>query len=102
MDDSSKSVHYEDHSALLSQFHTEILLFTTSTCPVCERVRVLFKQKNIRYTELVVDQNIEHDQLYQQLNSQGGVPLMLLTDRQIEGFNEELYLKQIQSVTNKT
>ncbi len=77
-----------DYAALYQKAGNEIVMYSTTGCPYCAKVRKIFDEKGVKYTEYQVDKSKE---AYAEFKSRGGeyVPLLYIGDRQIAGFREE-------------
>ena len=66
----------------------KVIIFTTPTCSFCKSAKQYFVQKNIRFTEIDVarDQRAAIDM--QRRTGQMGVPVILINNRPIVGFNK--------------
>ena len=67
----------------------KVIVFTTPTCSWCRRVKDYFRQKGIRFREVDVvrDQSAARDMMRR--TGQMGVPVVLIDNRPIVGFNKE-------------
>jgi glutaredoxin len=84
-----------DYSEILANDKTEILLFTASACPVCKDTKEMFKAENIIFVERVIDLVEEDMALFETLTKTGAVPLMVLKDKAISGYDKAIYLSAI-------
>ena len=66
----------------------KVIIFTTPTCSFCRSAKQYFNEKKIRYTEVDVakDQRAAQDMLRR--TGQQGVPVILINNRPIVGFNK--------------
>jgi glutaredoxin len=75
-----------DYSAYLAQHRSQVVLYGTDTCPFCAKARAYFKDKGIAYADLDVGKPGQARDEFKKLGG-NGVPLLLIRDRRIEGFN---------------
>ncbi len=70
-----------------SEVQRRVIVFTSSTCPWCEKVKRYLRQKGIRFREVDVsrDANAARD-----LARRGhrGVPVVFINNRPVVGFNK--------------
>ena len=65
----------------------EIILYSATWCGYCDATREFFKDNRIRFTELDIENTAEGMQGHRNLGG-GGVPLIVVGDETIRGFNE--------------
>jgi len=75
-----------DYSAYLKQHKAQVVLYGTQTCPFCAKARAYFKEKGIAYADLDVGTPGESREEFKKLGG-SSVPLLLIGDRRINGFN---------------
>ncbi len=65
----------------------KVIIFTTPTCSFCRKAKQYFNDKRVRYTEVDVsrDQRAAQDMLRR--TGQMGVPVILINNRPIVGFD---------------
>lgn len=78
-----------DFSAVLAGQPSPVVLFTTPTCPWCQKARAFLDAHAIPYTDRDITQP-EHAAAFEALGG-GGVPVMFTTETRITGFSEEAY-----------
>lgn len=90
-----------DYSAIYRKAGHEIVMYSTSGCPYCAKVRKIFAEKGVAYTEYQVDKSKEH---FDEFTRRGGqyVPLLYIGDREIGGFHEEAIREAIDEVRKKS
>lgn len=90
-----------DFSALYRKAGHQIVMYSTTTCPYCAKVRAIFDEKGVKYTEYQVDVSNEAMLDFKQ---RGGkfVPLLYIGERQIAGFREEAIREAIDTVEKKS
>lgn len=74
-----------DYSAYLAQHKAKVVMYGTDTCPYCAKARDYFKQNGIAYADLDVGKAGPAQEEFKKLGG-GGVPLLLIGDRRIEGY----------------
>jgi glutaredoxin len=65
-----------------------VVMYATPTCGYCAKARVFFSKHQIAYTEYDITKDKQARARYTKLNGRG-VPLILVGDRQINGFSEQ-------------
>lgn len=86
-----------DHAALYAKAGTPVVLYATSTCPYCAKVRKLFTARGVRYTEYQIDTDAGANREF--LARKGiGVPLLYIGDRRIDGYREDAILDALTAV----
>jgi len=73
----------------------KVELYTTSWCPYCQKARDFFRTRGISFTEYDIEKNEEAAQRKRQMDSRGGVPLVVIDGRTIAGFSEAAYEKAL-------
>lgn len=67
----------------------KILVFTTPTCSYCNVAKRYFKEKSLRYKEIDISKNPAAAADIQKRTGQTGVPVIMINNRPIVGFNKE-------------
>lgn len=65
----------------------KIVVFTTPTCSYCNNAKRYFREKNLRFTEVDVSRDQKAAQDMQRRTGQMGVPVILINNRPIVGFD---------------
>lgn len=90
-----KSKTYDNIKA--KNVSNKVTLYVTSWCPVCVRAEDYMKRNNIAYRKLDIEKNSSARSDYKKLGGRG-VPLILVGNKTIKGFNSKLiakYLKEL-------
>lgn len=66
-----------------------VSIYTTPTCHFCQMSKELFKANNIQYTEYNVAADTEKRQEMIEKSGQMGVPVILIGDEMIIGFDKK-------------
>lgn len=80
---------------------TELILLGTSWCPVCAKAREFLAEQNIAYLEYDVDQSEEGKALAKALAQIDVVPVIILRDRLLRGFNPRDLTELLRSASNQ-
>jgi glutaredoxin len=64
-----------------------VIMFSTDWCPPCKIAKQWFKEKNIPFTEYDIEKSPAALMLYRQYGGTGGVPLIIVNGRAMEGFS---------------
>ncbi|MBX3712296.1 MAG: glutaredoxin family protein [Lysobacter sp.] len=76
-----------DHDALLAKAGNDVVMYATTTCQYCAKVRTLLAEEGVKYTEYQIDKS---EAANMEFTAKGGigVPLLYIGDRRIDGFRE--------------
>jgi glutaredoxin len=66
-------------------------LFTTSWCGYCKKAKAYLRSRGVPFTEYDVEQDSVAARRFRILNPRGGVPVVLIGNRQINGFDTAAY-----------
>jgi glutaredoxin len=66
----------------------KVVMYTTSHCPACKAAKQYLAQKGVSYEEIDVETSRDGQQAFQKLGGHG-VPLILVGDKRMEGFNSQ-------------
>lgn len=72
-----------------------VIIYSTPSCHYCQKAKDLFTQYGVTYTEHNVV--IEHDKRTEMIQKSGqlGVPVILIGDQMILGFDKEAIMKSL-------
>jgi glutaredoxin 3 len=73
----------------------KVSIYTTPTCPYCKQVKAYFKEKSVEYEELDVAADSAKAQEMIDKSGQMGVPVVLIGDEVIVGFDKEKIDKEL-------
>ena len=65
----------------------QVVMFATSWCPYCAKARSFFRRHGIQYTEHDIENDAAGYAAYSKLGG-GGVPVIVVGDRTVRGYNE--------------
>lgn len=65
-----------------------VTIYSTPTCHFCHMAKDFFKEKNIAFTEYDVASSLEKRREMMEKSGQMGVPVILIDDELIIGFNK--------------
>ncbi len=71
----------------------KVVIYSTPTCPYCRRAKEYFKQKGMEFTDYNVATDKEKAQEMIKKSGQMGVPVILIDDEIVVGFNQALIEK---------
>ena len=66
----------------------KVIIYTTSTCPWCAKVKAFFKENKVKYTEKNVGEDTKAAQEMIKKSGQQGVPVVDIDGEIIVGFDE--------------
>lgn len=64
-----------------------VVMYATAWCPYCAKARAYFKRTNTAYVEHDIERSAEAHAEFKRLGGRG-VPLILIGDEKLRGFNE--------------
>ncbi|MEK6819657.1 MAG: glutaredoxin domain-containing protein [Nanoarchaeota archaeon] len=73
----------------------KVILYSTSWCPWCKRVREFLKSKKIKFTERDVEKNKKYVDEVVKKSKQMGIPVTDIDGKIIIGFDEEKIKKAL-------
>lgn len=66
-----------------------VIIYSTNTCPYCERAKDLLDSKGAAYTEFKIDQDpAMRDEMLAKSNGRRTVPQIFINDQHIGGFDD--------------
>ncbi len=68
----------------------KVVIYSTPTCPWCKRAKEYFSQKDIPYLEYNVAENKDAAKEMIQKSGQMSVPVIIIDDEIVVGFNQTL------------
>ena len=68
----------------------QVTVYSTPTCPFCKRAKEYLKQKEISYTDINVAVDKEKAKEMIKKSGQMGVPVIMVDDEIVVGFNQTL------------
>lgn len=76
-----------DHAALFAKAGNDVVMYATTTCQYCAKVRKLLAAGGVEYTEYQIDKS---EAANAEFIAKGGigVPLLYIGERRIDGFRE--------------
>jgi len=83
-----------DYSTTDNAYYREVILITTSHSPYGEKIKAFFKENNVRYTTYDLDKDEKGAELFGKYNGTR-IPMVIINNRVIEGYNEYEMDKQL-------
>lgn len=77
-----------NYSAYFPNPATKVVLYGTPTCPYCGQARAYLKERGIAFADYDLTTSPQAKEAFGKLEGKG-VPLLLVGDRRIEGFNQK-------------
>ena len=68
----------------------KVVIYSTPTCPYCKRAKEYLSRKGISYTDIDVAQDKEKAKEMTQKSGQMSVPVIIIDDEIVVGFNQAL------------
>lgn len=84
-----KNIKPGDYSHYFPDEQTELIMLGTTWCPICAKARAFLQAEDVNYLEYDVDESVAGKTLVEELGETGIVPIILLRDRLLRGFNPE-------------
>jgi len=66
----------------------EIIIYSTNFCPYCVAAKNLLKSKQLEYTEIRVDKNLEQRNLMMKKSGRTSVPQIFINGTHVGGFDD--------------
>jgi glutaredoxin 3 len=67
----------------------EVVMYSTTWCPYCERARALLQRKSVAYREIKLDEDpAERDTMLALSGGRRTVPQIFIGDRHVGGFDD--------------
>ncbi|WP_305822654.1 glutaredoxin family protein [Massilia brevitalea] len=79
-----------NYAAYFPNPSTKVVMYGTSTCPYCAKAREYLDQRGIAYADYDVQKSPAAKEAFSKLDGKG-VPLILIGNRRIDGFNAPVY-----------
>jgi len=85
-----KSPYQEgDYSRYFDQTEVSVVLYGTSTCPFCHETKAMLDKMKVAYIEHDINRSEKGKKDFAELKADA-VPLLLIGNRRIEGFQKEV------------
>ncbi len=68
----------------------KVVIYSTPTCPYCKRAKEYLSRKGISYTDIDVAEDKEKTKEMTQKSGQMSVPVIIIDDEIVVGFNQAL------------
>ncbi len=78
----------------------DVIILGTWWCPYCSQARKYLQQNEISYCEYDIERTEEGKRLYEEVNGQT-IPVLLIGDYQVNGFNEFAIEKALERLHSK-
>ncbi len=90
-----------DHAALYAKAGNDVVMYATTTCQYCAKVRKLMAEEGVKYTEYQIDKS---EAANAEFIAKGGigVPLLYIGERRIDGFREPVIRAALKAIGNPT
>lgn len=93
------AVSFHDYRGFLAGFNTEVVLFSTTTCPYCREARAHLQAQGVPFRELAIDESELAERAFDGLG-EPGVPVLITADRLIRGYQPDTYRNAFQTPRN--
>ena len=75
----------------------DAVVFTTASCPYCQQARLLLNKEKVEWCEYDINEFKSNYTLYKE-HGGNGVPLAIIGNTKLRGFNKDKYLNAIQKI----
>ena len=66
-----------------------VKIYSTAICPYCERAKMLLEERNIKYTEFKIDEDVKlFEEMLALSNGRRSVPQIFIDDQHIGGYDD--------------
>jgi glutaredoxin 3 len=72
----------------------EVIIYTTNTCPYCDRAKMLLQQKGLSYDEINVADAQIRDEMIERAGGRRTVPQIFINGTHVGGFDDMYALNQ--------
>lgn len=93
----STDAHSNSVSANTIDSACDAIVFTTATCPYCQQARLLLDKEKVAWCEFDINEHKSNLALYTE-HGGNGVPLAIIGDTKLLGFNKAKYLSAIEAL----
>ncbi len=76
----------------------KVVMFATSWCPYCKKVREIFAAQGVRYTEIDVEMDARGADYQKATFGSTGVPILVIGNRVTMGFDEGEIMKGLKEI----
>ena len=81
-------------SNLAAKYDGQVVLYATSWCSYCQKMREYFKRQNIEYLEYDVEENAVGRAEFDEIGA-NGIPVVLVKGHIVEGYDTKAIFKLI-------
>ena len=67
----------------------DVKIFTTTTCPYCQKLKAYLDEKGVKYSNIDIENDQSAVEQVVSLSGQMGVPVAVIDDKVIVGFDKE-------------
>jgi len=85
----SDNIRAGDYREHFSDEKTQLIMLGTSWCPVCAKARAFMIEESIEFLEYDIEESEEGRALISALDQHGAVPVIILRDQVVRGFNPD-------------
>jgi mycoredoxin len=75
----------------------DAIVFTTATCRYCQKARELLDKEEVEWCEFDINESEGNHALYKE-HGGNGVPLAIIGNTKLSGYNKEKYLNAISKI----
>lgn len=84
-------------TAYFPDARTKVIVYGTDTCPYCIKTRTYLKEHHIAFVDIDVNTSEKGKNEFSRLGGKG-VPLILIGNRQMTGFNEKVIREALDQI----
>jgi len=72
----------------------QVSVYVTEWCPYCKKLEAFLRENQIQYTRYDIEKDVYGARRHQELGG-GGIPVILVDDQVIRGFNQKALVKAL-------
>jgi len=80
---------------------SDVVMYSTEYCPYCVRAKMLLEQKNVEFTDIRIDIDMDRRGEMQQRSGRTSVPQIFIGDYHVGGCDDLFALEQQGELDNK-
>lgn len=89
-------IHHLTNNNYMTDSQKDVAIYTTPSCQYCKKTKAFFDEHGIEYTEHDVSEDQEKRQEMVEKSGQMGVPVTIVGEEIITGFDEEKLKQELE------
>jgi glutaredoxin 3 len=66
----------------------EFTVYTRPGCPYCDKIKTVLEQRNLEYTEYVLDENFTREEFYEKFGVGSTFPQVIMDEQNLGGCSD--------------